>query len=114
MKASLAELLRQIPGAPSAQWPQGERYAQAFAHGTMSVGFYAPLGADPQRPHQRDEIYIVHSGSGELVVAGERQPFAPGDVLFVAAGVEHRFERFSTDFSAWVVFWGPPGGEANG
>ncbi|MGA3159109.1 MAG: cupin domain-containing protein [Steroidobacteraceae bacterium] len=114
MKASLAELLRQIPGAPSAQWPQGERYAQAFAHGTMSVGFYAPIGADPQQPHKRDEIYIVHSGSGEFVVAGERQRFASGDVLFVAAGVEHRFEHFSTDFSAWVVFWGPAGGEGNG
>jgi len=34
-----------------------------------------------------------------------------GDVLFVAAGVEHRFLNISDDFSAWVVFWGPKGGE---
>jgi hypothetical protein len=32
-------------------------------------------------------------------------------VLFVAAGVPHRFEEFSRDFAAWVVFWGPKGGE---
>ena len=34
-----------------------------------------------------------------------------GDCLFVAAGVEHRFETFSNDFSTWDVFWGPKGGE---
>jgi mannose-6-phosphate isomerase-like protein (cupin superfamily) len=112
MKVSLAELLQRIPGAPSTQWPQGERYAEAFSHGTMSVGFYAPLGADPQQPHKRDEIYIVHCGHGDFVVAGKRQRFTAGDVLFVAAGIEHRFEHFSADFAAWVVFWGPAGGEA--
>ena len=111
MKASLAEILRQIPGEVSAQWPDGERYAEAFSRGTMSVGYYAPVGADPQNPHQRDELYIVHAGSGDFIVAGRRQPFITGDVLFVAAGVKHHFENFSADFGAWVVFWGPPGGE---
>src|SRR5580693_4978087 len=114
MKASLAEILRQIPGEPSAQWPEGERYAEAFSRGSMSVGYYAPRGADPQGPHQRDELYIVHQGNGDFIVAGKRQPFAPGDVLFVAAGVEHHFENFGADFGAWVVFWGPPGGELPG
>lgn len=114
MKASLADLLRQIPGAPSAQWPDGERYVEAFSRGTMSVGYYAPRGTDPQGPHQRDELYIVHAGSGQFVVAGERRAFATGDILFVAAGVKHHFEEFSADFGAWVVFWGPPGGEQPG
>jgi len=31
--------------------------------------------------------------------------------LWVAAGVEHRFENFSADLAAWVVFYGPAGGE---
>ena len=111
MKASLTELLSRIPGAPSEQWPDGERYALALAHGTMSMGFYAPISADPQKPHKRDEIYIIHAGTGELVIAGVRHPFVAGDAFFVGSGVEHRFERFSADFSAWVVFWGPAGGE---
>lgn len=113
MKTSLSDLLRQIPGAPSAQWPQGERYAQAFAHGSMSLGLYAPVGADPQKPHSRDEIYIIHEGSGTLVIAGVRHPFSAGDAFFVGAGVEHRFEDFPAGFCCWVVFWGPPGGEAS-
>jgi mannose-6-phosphate isomerase-like protein (cupin superfamily) len=41
----------------------------------------------------------------------ERHPFERGDVLFVAAGVEHRFENFTDDFAAWVFFYGPEGGE---
>lgn len=77
----------------------------------MSVGLYAPVGNDPQRPHERDELYIVRSGSGELMIGGERNLFSPGDVFFVGAGIEHRFENFTPGFSAWVVFWGPRGGE---
>jgi mannose-6-phosphate isomerase-like protein (cupin superfamily) len=37
--------------------------------------------------------------------------FTAGDVLFVPAGEEHRFERFSDDLILWAVFWGPEGGE---
>jgi len=32
-------------------------------------------------------------------------------VLFVPAGVEHRFTRFTPDFVTWVIFYGPKGGE---
>jgi mannose-6-phosphate isomerase-like protein (cupin superfamily) len=111
MRTSLGELHARIPGAPTARAPDGEGYAQAFAHGTMSFGLYAPVGTDPQQPHSQDELYIVQSGAGEIVIAGERHPFSPGDVFFVAAGVVHRFEHFTPGFAAWVVFWGPTGGE---
>jgi mannose-6-phosphate isomerase-like protein (cupin superfamily) len=42
---------------------------------------------------------------------GERTPFDVGDVLFVRAGNEHRFENFTDDFATWVIFYGPDGGE---
>ena len=32
-------------------------------------------------------------------------------MLFVEAGVDHRFVDFSDDFETWVIFWGPDGGE---
>ena len=81
-------------------------------HGAMWTLLYAPRGQDPQTPHTQDEIYIVQSGTGVFDKAGEKRPFGPGDVIFVEAGVEHRFEGFSDDFAAWAVFWGPEGGEA--
>jgi mannose-6-phosphate isomerase-like protein (cupin superfamily) len=111
IETSVAALLARLPGKRSATWPAGERFVVAFAHGTMSVELYAPVGHDPQGPHAQDELYFIHSGTGELVVAGERRAFVAGACFFVPAGVEHRFERFSEDFATWVVFWGPQGGE---
>lgn len=90
---------------------KGETYLTSFTHGTLEIGFYRPEGVDPQKPHRRDEVYVVATGSGSFYVDGESTPFQPGDVLFVAAGVEHRFADFSDDFSAWVFFYGPEGGE---
>lgn len=91
--------------------PQDARFHYPIRHGTMRVGLYAPRGLDDQTPHSQDEIYIVAAGSGTFVKGAERVPFAAGDVLFVEAGIEHRFEGFSPDFASWVVFWGPEGGE---
>lgn len=111
MKASAFDLLKRLPGRRTSVWPDGERFIEAFSHGSLVVELYAPVARDPQTAHDRDEVYFVISGSGEFVAAGVRKPFAAGDALFVAAGIEHRFENFSDDFAAWVVFYGPPGGE---
>jgi mannose-6-phosphate isomerase-like protein (cupin superfamily) len=89
----------------------GRRYAEPFTHGTMRLGYYAPRGHDPQQPHEQDELYFIQSGSGTFLCGEERVAFAPGDALFVPAQASHRFEDFSDDFAAWVVFWGPAGGE---
>jgi mannose-6-phosphate isomerase-like protein (cupin superfamily) len=86
-------------------------YGVLLAHGTLELGFYKPIQVDDQQPHDQDEIYIVQSGSGIFNCGGKRQPFDTGEALFVPAGVEHRFEEFTEDFSAWVVFYGPEGGE---
>src|SRR5687767_2572328 len=87
------------------------RFIELFKHGTLSVELYAPRGTDPQKPHTRDEVYVIACGAGLFWNGETSQPFGPGDFLFVAAGQEHRFEEFSDDFSAWVMFYGPEGGE---
>ena len=91
--------------------PDGERYVELFRHGTLSVELYAPRGSDPQSPHTRDEVYVVVSGKGHFVNGADRHPFGPGHVLFVPAGVTHRFEEFTDDLAVWVFFYGPEGGE---
>lgn len=85
-----------------------ERYGILLRHDTLEIGFYAPEGVDPQTPHDRDEVYVVHSGVGIFVLGDNEQPFDAGDVLFVPAGVEHRFRDFNEDFGTWVVFTGRP------
>jgi len=111
MNAIASNLLTLLPGPVSDKWPQGERFVRALDHGTMSVELYAPLGTDPQSPHDQDELYFTIRGSGVLRIGSERHQFGPGSCFFVAAGVDHQFEEFSADFATWVVFWGPSGGE---
>jgi len=94
--------------------PGGKRFASVFEHGSLLVEVYAPRGTDPQQPHTRDEIYFVATGSGEYVCGEVRQKFGPTDLLFAAAGVEHRFENFTHDLAVWVIFYGPEGGETGG
>ena len=87
-------------------------YGVLLENGSMELGFYKPIGNDEQSPHDQDEIYIVQTGHGDFVCGDERILFQPGDALFVAAGVDHRFTDFSDDFAAWVIFYGPAGGES--
>jgi mannose-6-phosphate isomerase-like protein (cupin superfamily) len=87
--------------------PPGRRSSEVFVDGDLEVRLYAPKGHDPQGPHTRDELYIVAAGSGKIRVGDRVDPIAPGALLFVAAHETHRFEEFSDDFAAWVVFYGP-------
>ncbi len=103
MQFTLAEALARLPG------PGGERFASMLERGTLSVEIYAPRGMDPQAPHTRDELYVVVEGSGWFVNGPERHRFGPGDVLFVPAGVPHRFEEFTDDLAVWGVFFSPQG-----
>lgn len=101
----LKNALDKIPDA------QGNLFASVLRHGSLEVEVYAPKGVDHQQPHTRDEVYVVMKGQGMFVNGEDRHAFAPGDVLFVPAGVIHRFEDFSEDFVVWVFFYGPEGGE---
>jgi mannose-6-phosphate isomerase-like protein (cupin superfamily) len=50
-------------------------------------------------------------GSGTFANGDRRHSFSAGDVLFVPAGVPHRFADFTNDFGTWVIFYGPEDGE---
>ena len=78
----------------------------------MEVRHYAPRGRDDQTPHDQDELYVVIAGHGTFINGDRRHSFGPGDVIFVRAGVAHRFEDFTDGFATWVIFYGPRGGEA--
>lgn len=104
VKITIAEALAQMPA-------EGKRVAVFLRHGSLLAEMYAPRGHDPQLPHTRDEVYVIAAGRGVFVSGSARQDFAPGDFLFVPAGMVHRFESFSDDFAAWVMFYGPEGGE---
>ena len=114
---TMAEALMQRRHATIGQYrdqspPPGNLAVPVLGHGSMIVEYYAPRGSDRQQPHARDELYVIAVGTGTFLNGDARHPFAPGDVIFVPAGVVHRFEDFSDDFATWVIFYGPEGGEA--
>ena len=86
-------------------------FATLFTYGSLEVELYQPDQIDRQRPHDRDELYVIVSGRGSFVLEGDQIEFNVGDVLHVPAGMEHRFSNFSEDFKTWVIFYGPVGGE---
>jgi mannose-6-phosphate isomerase-like protein (cupin superfamily) len=105
-RVSVAEALQKLPR------PNGDRFATVLEHGTLDIEIYAPRGHDPQKPHTRDEVYFVVQGRGEFRNGSKLERFGPGDVLFVPALEDHRFESFTDDLVVWVMFYGPEGGEA--
>ena len=101
----LAKAKACIPG------PAGEHAVVAFRRGPLDVALSIPLRPSQQTPHAQDEIYFIVRGRGVLIHDGKRDVFESGDLLFVAAGIEHQLEDISKDFAMWRVFYGPGGGE---
>ena len=101
----LSEMRARIPG------PAGEHAVLVLKRGTLDVALSIPATSVRQTPHTQDELYVVIRGSGFFLHDGKRDPFETGDLLFVAAGIEHQFEDLSQDFAVWRIFYGRQRGE---
>jgi mannose-6-phosphate isomerase-like protein (cupin superfamily) len=105
MKSSVIKALQNLSDK------ENDLFVKVIEHGSMSVELYKPLNIDPQTPHKQDELYVIINGSGEFQLDGNRSTFQQGDIIFVPAGADHRFENFTDDFATWAIFYGPEGGE---
>ncbi len=87
----------------------GRAYLEFLRSAALSAGLYElPAGgSDPQQPHGEDEVYVVMRGRAQIRVGKEDQTVSEGSVVFVAAGVEHRFHDIAEDLAVLVVF-APP------
>jgi quercetin dioxygenase-like cupin family protein len=86
----------------------GKRYLEFLRIPAMSAGIYVlPAGgADPQSPHKEDELYYVVRGKARMQAGSEDQIVEAGGVIFVAAGVKHRFYDITEELFV-VVFFAP-------
>jgi mannose-6-phosphate isomerase-like protein (cupin superfamily) len=98
---------------PQPRDSEGHGYIDFFASEKLSVGLsvWPRETADRQKPHAEDEVYYVISGHGSIRVADEDRRVKPGSLVFVAAGVEHRFHSIEEDLRV-LVLWAPPHGLA--
>ena len=84
----------------------GRLYHEFISVPDLSGGLYVlEAGAtDPQSPHTEDELYVVMSGRAKVLVGGEVRPIREGSVIFVGAGVEHRFHHIEERLVLLVMF----------
>lgn len=87
---------------------RGVRYHEFISVPNLSGGIYVlDAGAtDPQSPHGEDELYVVMGGRAVVQVGDEERPVRQGTVVFVAAGVPHRFHDI-TERLVLMVMFGP-------
>jgi mannose-6-phosphate isomerase-like protein (cupin superfamily) len=99
----------EVDGIDAMRSAAGELYHEFLRRDSMSAGLYVLRAreADPQTPHDQDELYYVISGHGRIRVGDEDRPVDPGSVVFVAAHVDHRFHSITADLTILVVF-APP------
>lgn len=84
----------------------GTAYREFMRVPSMSAGLYA-LDAgviDRQSPHKQDELYYVLRGKARMRAGAQDRPVRQGSVIFVAAGVEHRFYDIEEQISLLVLF----------
>lgn len=91
----------------------GRPYVEFLREASLSAGVYRLAAGEPdrQRPHTQDELYYVIDGEGVVEIAGERTAVHPGDAIFVAKGVEHRFYDYPSGLTLLVIF-APPEAES--
>ena len=92
---------------------RAETWSEPLRAVSMSVGIYllAAGSKDEQTPHREDETYYVVRGRAVLRIGSSTRAVAPGDCIFVANGVTHRFEDISEDLKVLVVFAPPYSGD---
>ena len=85
---------------------KGKLYLEFLRVPAMSAGVYVlpKGGTDPQKPHREDEMYYVVRGRARMQVGSEKAEVRAGSVIFVEAGVEHRFYDIEEELKVLVFF----------
>ena len=81
-------------------------YMISFNNGDCLIEYWAPRMEDTQEPHDRDEVYIITAGHSDFSLGEDHRTVTPGDLIFVPAGMAHKFFNFSDDLAMWIVFFG--------
>jgi mannose-6-phosphate isomerase-like protein (cupin superfamily) len=99
----------EVDGIDAARLARSQQYHEFLRRDSMSAGLYVLRAReqDAQTPHDQDELYYVVSGRGTIRVSEDDREIGPGSIVFVEAGVEHRFHTITSNLTVLVVF-APP------
>jgi len=85
---------------------KGQLYLQFISEKNLSVGLYELKAGekDPQTPHGEDEVYYVIRGRASIRVGTEKQEVKHGSIIYVRAGIDHKFNDIKEDLEVLVFF----------
>jgi mannose-6-phosphate isomerase-like protein (cupin superfamily) len=95
-----------LPTISAERAQSGKLYQEFLRVPALSVGVYvlAAGAADPQKPHNEDEVYYVVRGRARMRVASDEHVVKAGSVIFVPAKVDHCFFDVSEEIEVLVFF----------
>jgi len=98
----------ELDDVEAARRAAGRAYHEFISVPDLSGGLYVlEAGAtDLQSPHTEDELYVVISGRARVTVGAEERDVRTGSLIFVGAGVPHRFHDIGERL-VLVVAFGP-------
>jgi mannose-6-phosphate isomerase-like protein (cupin superfamily) len=81
-------------------------YLEFLRVAALSVGIYTlEAGSiDPQQPHSEAEVYYIVSGQSDIQVGAEVRSVKAGSIIFVEAGVSHKFLNIREKLLVLVFF----------
>lgn len=81
-------------------------YLEFLREPSMSIGLYILQAgtADPQSPHNEDEVYVILNGRAQITVDGQDRPVQKGSIIFVGKHIDHRFHSIEEDLEILVFF----------
>ncbi len=92
--------------ALASEQPDSQAYHAFVVTDSMEAGIYRLAAGDPdtQGAHRRDELYVILEGAGTLEIDGSPHAVKPGSMVYVRAGVDHRFVDAADGMRILVVF----------
>ena len=91
--------------------PDGMGKSDLVAGEQMFAGLNAFEPGQQHEPHthcDRDKVYVVLQGSGEVTIEGRTETVVPGDVAFARAGAVHGLLNPGPDRLVVLVLIAPP------
>jgi mannose-6-phosphate isomerase-like protein (cupin superfamily) len=108
-------LVRRLAGAPTEEWHRLRNHilmdAGELGSRNMSVTWLeVPSGIDKElHSHEEaEQVYIVVSGRGTMMVAGDRQEIGRGDLVLVPPATDHSIENSNAEDLCCVSVQSPP------
>ena len=97
-----------------AKFDPGKMGKSDLAHGRhLFAGLNAFEPGQAHEPHKhcdRDKLYVVMQGRGELTIGDETTSVGPGDVALAQADVVHSLHNNGSERLVVLVVMGPPPG----